>query len=157
MPGIDLTTTTSDEVRLVYDDEGDGSPFLLVHGYDGNRAHWEFQRDVLLAAGHRVVALDQRGHGASDKPQHGQRVTRLGQDLRELIENLDLDDITLVGHSMGVSVSLAMFSISGFDRIKRFVAIDRSSSESTSLALPIHGPQRWPARTGTYGWCRNQE
>lgn len=124
--GTDLTLTTSDAVRLVYDDQGDGDPILLVHGYDGLRDHWEFQRDVLLEAGYRVVALDLRGHGASDKPEHGQRMTRLGQDVRELIEHLDLDDITLVGHSMGVSVSLAMFSISGLDRVGRFVAIDQS-------------------------------
>jgi non-heme chloroperoxidase len=126
MPGTDLTMTTSDGVRLVYDDEGAGSPILLVHGYDGCRASWEFQRDVLLGAGHRVVALDQRGHWASEKPQHGLRIVRLGQDLRELIELLDLDDVTLVGHSMGVSVSLSMFSISGLDRIARFVAIDQT-------------------------------
>jgi non-heme chloroperoxidase len=126
MPGTDLTMTTSDGVWIVYDDEGEGNPFLLVHGYDGCRAHWEFQRDALLAAGHRVVAMDQRGHWASDKPQHGLRMSRLGQDLRELIELLDLDDVTLVAHSMGVSVSLAMFSICGIAPVTRFVAIDQS-------------------------------
>jgi non-heme chloroperoxidase len=126
MSGRDLRMKTSDGVEIVYDDEGDGSSIVLVHGYDGFRQHWEFQRDVLLAAGHRVVALDLRCHGASDKPQHGQRVARLGQDVRELLESLDLEDVTLVAHSMGVSVSLAMFSISGFDRISRFVAIDQS-------------------------------
>jgi non-heme chloroperoxidase len=126
MSGTDLTMMTSDGVRLVYDDEGNGSPILLVHGYDGLRAHWEFQHDVLLAAGFRVVALDQRGHGASEKPKHGLRMARLGQDLRELIELLDLEDVTLVAHSMGVSASLAMFSMSGLGRIKRFVAIDQS-------------------------------
>ena len=126
MPGTDLTLTASDGVRLVYDDEGAGAPIVLVHGYDGLRAHWEFQRDALLQAGHRVVTIDLRCHGASDKPEHGQRMARLGQDLRELIEKLDLDDITLVAHSMGVSVSLAMFAISGLDRVGRFVAIDQS-------------------------------
>jgi non-heme chloroperoxidase len=126
MSGTDLTMTTSDGVRLVYDDEGEGRPILLVHAYDGLRAHWEFQREVLLAAGHRVVALDQRGHWASDKPEHGLRMSRLGQDLRELIELLDLQDVTLVGHSMGVSVALAMFSISGFDPIVQLVAIEQS-------------------------------
>jgi pimeloyl-ACP methyl ester carboxylesterase len=126
MPGTDLTMTTSDGVRIVYDDEGQGSPFVLVHGYDGLRAHWEFQRQVLLDAGYRVVALDQRGHWASDRPDYGLRISRLGQDLRELIDSLDLEDVTLVGHSMGVSVALGMFSISGTSRIERFVAIDQS-------------------------------
>jgi pimeloyl-ACP methyl ester carboxylesterase len=126
MPGTDLAFTTSDGVRLVYDDEGNGAPFLLVHGYDGLRGHWEFQREVLLKAGYRVVALDLRCHGASDKPEHGQRMSRLGQDLRELMELLDLHDVSLVAHSMGVSVSLAMMAVSGLNRIGRFVAIDQS-------------------------------
>jgi non-heme chloroperoxidase len=126
MPGTDLVMTTSDGVRIVYDDLGEGNPLVLVHGYDGLRAHWEFQQDALLAAGHRVVSLDQRCHGASDKPEYGQRMVRLGQDLRELLEHLDLDGVTLVGHSMGVSVSLAMFAVTGTDRIARFVAIDQS-------------------------------
>lgn len=126
MAGTDLTMTTSDGVRIVYDDEGAGSTFLLVHGYDGHRGHWEFQRDVLLDAGHRVVAMDQRGHWASETPSHGLRMARLGQDLRELVDLLDLEDITLVGHSMGVSVSLAMFSLSGVAPVTRFVAIEQS-------------------------------
>lgn len=126
MSGTDLTFTTSDGVQLVYDDHGQGPTFVLVHGYDGLRAHWEFQWDVLLSARYRVVALDLRCHGASDKPEHGQRMARLGQDLRELLEHLDLEDVTLVGHSMGVSVSLAMFACSGLDRVGRFVAIDQS-------------------------------
>ena len=84
------------------------------------------RHDALLAAGHRVMTLDLRCHGASDTPQHGQRVARLGQDVRELLDALDLEDVTLVAHSMGVSVTLAMFSISGFGRIGRFVAIDQS-------------------------------
>lgn len=118
--------TTSDGVRLAYDDEGDGIPCVLLHGFASRRTHWEFQRDALLGAGYRVVALDLRGHGASDTPKHGQTVTRLGQDVRELLELLDLHGVNLVGHSMGVSVALAMSTISGFDRIDRLVAVDQS-------------------------------
>lgn len=126
MPGTSLSFTTSDGVRLVYDDEGHGRPFVLLPGYGSERGHWEYQREALLSAGHRVVALDLRGHGESEKPEHGQTLARLGQDVREVLETLDLDDVTLVAHSMGVSVSLAMFSISGFGRIQRFVSIDQS-------------------------------
>lgn len=126
MPGTDLTMTTSDGVRLVYDDRGHGRPVLLVHGYDGGRIHWEYQYDALLEAGYRVVALDQRCHGESDKPEHGQRMARLGRDLRELITMLDLREVTVIGHSMGVNVALAMFAVSGLDRIAQFVSIDQS-------------------------------
>jgi pimeloyl-ACP methyl ester carboxylesterase len=118
--------TTSDGVTLAYDDEGTGRPVVLLHGYSGNRANWEFQRGALIRAGHRVIALDARGHGSSQTPSHGLTMARLGQDTRELLEHLDLQGVALIGHSMGVSIALAMFSISGFDRIDRFVAIDQS-------------------------------
>ncbi|RNM12041.1 alpha/beta hydrolase [Nocardioides pocheonensis] len=124
--GTNLVMRTSDGVNIAYDDEGTGTPFVLLHGYGCRRGHWEFQREALLAAGHRVIAVDLRGHGASDKPKHGQTLARLGQDTRELLELLDLEDVVLVGHSMGVSVALAMFTISGFGRIARFVSIDQS-------------------------------
>ncbi len=127
MPGTDLTMTTSDGVTLAYDDEGHGRPVVLLHGYAGNRHNFEFQREALLGAGYRVIGLDIRGHGASETPSHGQTMARLGQDTRELLELLDLEDVALIGHSMGVSVALAMFSISGFARIERFVAIDQSA------------------------------
>jgi non-heme chloroperoxidase len=126
MSGMSRTMTTSDGVTLSYDDEGDGRPVVLLHGYSGSRANWEFQRAALLGAGHRVIALDIRGHGDSETPSYGQTMARLGQDTRELLEFFDLEDVSLVGHSMGVSVALAMFTISGFDRIDRFVAIDQS-------------------------------
>jgi non-heme chloroperoxidase len=126
MSGTGLTFTTSDGVRLVYDDEGAGRPVLLVHGYSCNRAYWSLQRDPLLEAGHRVIALDVRGHGDSEKPPFGQRMSRLGLDLRELMNTLELENVTLIGHSMGVSVSLAMFSLFGTRDVKALVAIDQS-------------------------------
>jgi non-heme chloroperoxidase len=126
MTRTNLKMRTSDDVNIAYDDEGSGTPFVLLHGYACRRGHWEFQRETPLAAGHRVVAVDLRGHGESDKPKHGQTLARLGQDTRELLELLDLQDVVLVGHSMGVSVALAMFTISGFDRIQRFASIDQS-------------------------------
>ena len=130
MPGTAQTMTTSDGVTLAYDDEGGGRPVVLLDGYSGRRANWEFQRDALPKAGHRVIALDARGQ--SEIPSHGQTMARLGQDTRELLELLDLEDVALVGHSMGVSVALAMFTISGFDRIERFVASISHPRSSTT-------------------------
>ncbi|WP_280417272.1 alpha/beta fold hydrolase [Nocardia carnea] len=126
MSGQGLSFLTSDDVELIYDDEGSGRTFLFLHGYSCRRGHWEYQREALLAGGHRVIALDLRGHGDSQKPQHGQTLARMGQDVRELIEGLGLEQTCLVAHSMGVSVSLAMFMISGFEGIERFVNIDQT-------------------------------
>lgn len=126
MPGTDLRFTTSDDVRIAFDDEGAGIPVVTVHGYSSRRAHWEFQRSALLEAGYRVVGVDLRGHGDSDRPAYGQTINRLGQDVRELMDHLDLEGVTLLCHSMGVSVALGMHSISGFGRVDRFVAVDQS-------------------------------
>src|ERR671920_658033 len=126
MTNTDLTLRTSDDVNIAYDDEGSGTPFVLLPGYSSSRKTFEYQREALLAAGKRVIAVDHRGHGASEKPKHGLTMARCGQDVRELLEHLDLEDVVLVGHSMGVSVSLAMLTISGFSRIQKFVWIDQS-------------------------------
>ncbi|MER7395259.1 alpha/beta hydrolase [Streptomyces sp. NPDC000151] len=126
MSGTGLMFTTSDGVKLCYDDEGTGAPVLLVHGYSANRGYWPFQRRALLDAGYRVINIDQRGHGDSDRVAFGQRMSRHGMDLRDLMDGLRLTDVALIGHSMGVSVSLALFSLYGTHNVSRFVAIDQS-------------------------------
>ncbi|MEU3605169.1 alpha/beta hydrolase [Streptomyces sp. NPDC035033] len=77
------------------------APVLLLHGLMGHAAHWA-PAAALLAAGHRTVALDQRGHGASEKPPGGP-FTREAYvaDAAAVIERLGLAPVTLVGHSMG--------------------------------------------------------
>jgi non-heme chloroperoxidase len=126
LTGHEKSFRTTDGVRLVYDDYGSGSAVLLVHGYTCRAAHWAFQRDALVAAGYRTLALDLRFHGRSDSPLSGQRVSRLGKDVGELIEHLELDSVALVGHSLGVSVCLAYFDLFGTERVRAFAAIDQS-------------------------------
>ncbi|MBY3987831.1 alpha/beta hydrolase [Rhodococcus fascians] len=125
---LGLALTTTDGVTIRYDDEGSGRPVVLASGFSDQSTTWEFQRVALLSAGCRVVRFDYRGHGRSDAPQHGQRMSRMGLDLAELLAELDLTDVVLVGHSMGVSVGLALFAVDprAWDRITAFVAIDQS-------------------------------
>lgn len=73
-----------------------------------------------------MIAPDLRLHGESDRPASGHRVSRLGQDLAELLQAEGLFDVALVCHSMGVSVALAYVSLVGTTRLSRFVAIDQS-------------------------------
>jgi non-heme chloroperoxidase len=128
MSGTNLTLTTSDRVSIRYDDESQGRPVVLLCGFTDQSPTWVYQRDALVDAGYRVVRYDYRLHGRSEAPAHGQRMSRLGLDLAELLETLDLHDAVLVGHSIGVSVSLAYFSIAAdaWDRVTAFVAIDQS-------------------------------
>ncbi|RFB87074.1 alpha/beta hydrolase [Rhizobium leguminosarum bv. trifolii] len=122
----DQLLITSDNAKIFYDDEGAGPPIVFVHGYGSDANYWHFQTSYLVARGYRVISLDQRLHGRSDKPQFGQRMSRLGLDLHELIISLDLKDVILVGHSMGANTCLAMFSLFGTDGVSKFVSVDQS-------------------------------
>ena len=88
---------------------GDASeaPFVLVHGLASNLRTWEGLAELLSLAGHRVVAVDQRGHGLSDKPETGYGFDEVTADLRDLIGALELKRRPVVaGQSWGGAVVL---------------------------------------------------
>jgi pimeloyl-ACP methyl ester carboxylesterase len=72
------TSVTSDGVALHYPDEGSGQPVVLIAGFTASAETWQLQRCALLAAGHRVLDLDRRSHGAS-KRRLGRPVDALGR------------------------------------------------------------------------------
>ncbi len=65
------------------------------------RQSWERQTAALLASGHRVISYDRRGFGRSSQPNEGYNYDTLAKDTWQLIEHLNLEDVTLVGFSMG--------------------------------------------------------
>ncbi len=83
-----------------------GPPFLLVHGLSSNARLWEGVGSRLAAAGHVAVAVDERGHGLSDKPDHGYDFETIDGDLARLIERLDLHRAVFAGQSWGGGVAL---------------------------------------------------
>jgi len=85
---------------------GEGSPFLLVHGLASNARTWDHVAESLNEHGHHVVAVDQRGHGLSDKPAIGYGFDEVTADLNALIEVLSLDLPVLAGQSWGGNVVL---------------------------------------------------
>lgn len=91
---------TEDHVKLYYEDRGKGKPVILIHGLTAGRRHFRKQIPV-LSGNYRVIACDLRGHGDSDRPKDGLTLPRLAKDVRELIASLDLQDVTLVGWSLG--------------------------------------------------------
>src|SRR5215510_6504983 len=90
--------------------EGDPAlmPFVLVHGLASNLRLWDGVAEHLHAAGHTVIALDQRGHGRSDAPDAGYEIDTAVADLLALIETLGLERPLLVGQSWGGSVVLEL-------------------------------------------------
>ena len=89
-------------VRLHIEDSGGGGrPVVLIHGWPLSAQAWEPQVAALRAAGHRVVAYDRRGFGRSDKPEAGYGYDMLADDLQRVMDQCGLQDVSLVGFSMG--------------------------------------------------------
>lgn len=101
--GEDRTVTVDDGAELAARLAGpvDGPVVVLPHCWTGSRAIWAPVARILVSSGHRVVLYDQRGHGASTFGAGRTDMERLGADLREVLEQLDLHDVVLAGHSMG--------------------------------------------------------
>ncbi len=123
-------------VKLFYEEEGQGPPVLLIHGFGTSSYTW---RHIIpaLAVKHRVIAVDLKGFGQSDKP-FDERYSVLDQAelLAQFIEDHDLRDLTIVGHSFGGGVALRLAldhdtRLAG--RIKKLVLLD-------SIAYPQHIP-----------------
>lgn len=92
----------ADAVRLHIDDSGgSGRPVVLIHGWPLSAQAWEPQGAALRAAGYRVVAYDRRGFGRSDKPASDYSYDTLADDLQRVMDQCALQDVTLVGFSMG--------------------------------------------------------
>ncbi|WP_375462772.1 alpha/beta fold hydrolase [uncultured Methylobacterium sp.] len=92
---------TRDGTQLYYKDWGSGRPVVLIHGWPLDADMWEYQMPVLAAAGYRVIAYDRRGFGRSGQPWTGYDYDTLADDLKAVLDGLDLRDAALVGFSMG--------------------------------------------------------
>jgi non-heme chloroperoxidase len=114
---------TYDGVRLHYLEAGAGKPLVLVHGFSQTAEQFKFQIEG-MADRYRVIALDLRGHGESDKPNFGLKIHRLAQDLREALVAANAEDVTLLGHSMGCSIIWAYWELFGADRLDKLVLTD---------------------------------
>jgi pimeloyl-ACP methyl ester carboxylesterase len=115
--------TTGDRQRLAHLDRGTGRPVVFVHGWSLGSAIWSLQTDWLAARGLRVVAYDRRGHAGSDKPADGYDIDTLANDLAAVLDQLDLSDVTLVGHSMGAGEVARYLARHGSRRVSRVVLV----------------------------------
>lgn len=89
-----------DGCSLHYEEYGQGTPLLLLHGLGSSCRDWEYQIPV-LAEQYRVIAMDMRGHGRSDKPRERYSIRGFAGDVEALIEHLNLGPVHVVGLSMG--------------------------------------------------------
>lgn len=108
-------------IDLHYEDLGEGSPVVFIHGWPLSGRAWEAQVPALIEAGHRVITYDRRGFGDSSQPWNGYDYDTFTADLHALLEHLDLADVTLVGFSMGGGEVVHFIGTYGDKRISRVV------------------------------------
>ena len=106
-------------VVLNYVDYGQGNPVVLIHGWPLSAASWEYQLAELPLHGVRAIAYDRRGFGLSSKPWDGYDYDTLADDLKALLDHLDLQNVTLVGFSMGGGEVARYMSRHGGARVSR--------------------------------------
>ena len=114
---------TGEEINLAYCDYGAGRPVVLIHGWPLSMEMWEYQLHDLVSAGLRVIKYDRRGFGKSSKPWNGYDYDSLSNDLKAVLEELDLRDVTLVGFSMGGGEVARYLNRFGSARISKIVLI----------------------------------
>ncbi|CAN7413670.1 alpha/beta fold hydrolase [Knoellia sp. LjRoot47] len=114
-----MSDTTSTSPTLHHEDTGgDGRPVVLIHGWPLSGASWKDTVPALTAAGLRVITYDRRGFGQSAPAADGRYdYDALTSDLADLIERLDLRDVSLVGFSMGGGEVARYVGTHGEDRL----------------------------------------
>ncbi len=118
-----MPTITHKETKLAYDVRGSGKPaFVFVHGWTCDRSFFAAQAKH-FARRHRVVSLDLRGHGESDKPVGAYSISAYVDDIAFLIQALRLGKVVAVGHSMG-GIAVLELAAAHPDKVAAIVMVD---------------------------------
>src|ERR1700722_20001478 len=123
MPYIRVGQETSSPIELHYEDYGSGQPVVLIHGYPLSSRAWDKQLPPLLDTGNRVIMYDRRGFGQSSQPSSGYDYDTFAADLNTIMEELDLRNAVLVGHSMGTGEITRYLGKYGSNRVAKAVLI----------------------------------
>ncbi|MEZ0239898.1 MAG: alpha/beta fold hydrolase, partial [Chloroflexota bacterium] len=120
---MDIVATAPDGLTIHATTDGAGTPALVfVHGWSCDRSHWDHQ--VRSFAGrHQVVAIDLGGHGTSGSARAIWSIAAFRSDVVAVVEHLELDDVVLIGHSMGGDVVVDAALVLG-DRVRGLVWVD---------------------------------
>jgi non-heme chloroperoxidase len=119
MPHVVVGDENGTDIAIYYEDHGEGQPVVLIHGYPLNGRSWERQERVLLEAGFRAINYDRRGFGNSSRPTIGYDYDTFAADLHTLLDHLELDDVILVGFSMGTGEVARYLGTYGSGRVPR--------------------------------------
>ena len=117
------TFTTKDGTELYYKDWGTGPVVTFSHGWPLTADAWESQMMFLASQGYRCIAHDRRGHGRSAQPWDGNDMDTYADDLAELMNKLDINGATMVGHSTGGGEVARYIGRHGTSRVAKAVLV----------------------------------
>lgn len=100
---------------------------VFLHGWPLNHRQFEYQFNILPALGYRCIGIDWRGFGKSDKPMAGYSFNRLADDVKAVVDALQLKDFTLAGHSTGGSIAIRYMSRHHGSGVSKLVLIDAAA------------------------------
>lgn len=117
------TFTTKDGTSIFYKDWGTGPVVTFSHGWPLSADAWDAQMLFVGRQGYRVIAHDRRGHGRSGQTWQGNNMDQYADDLAELMEHLDIQQATMVGHSTGGGEVVRYIARHGQKRVAKVVLI----------------------------------
>ncbi len=121
--GLQVHYVTVDGTRIRYVEQGTGPAVVLLHGLGASLYTWREVIGPVAAAGFHVVAFDNRGFGSSDKPKSGYSAAAYATLTVDLLDSLRLNDVVLVGHSMGGEIA-ALATLRAPQKVRGLVLID---------------------------------
>ena len=119
-----MPTETVNGTQLYYEEAGDGTPVVFLHGVMMGSRFFIEQQDT-IAEDHRPVVLDFRGHGRSAKSETGHTLPTYAADLEAFLDSRGFEDIVLVGWSMGSLVAWEYIDRFGTDRLSGFMSVEQ--------------------------------
>jgi non-heme chloroperoxidase len=117
------TITMKDGAAIFYKDWGTGRPVVFSHGWPLNADAWDPQLNLVAGNGYRAIAHDRRGHGRSTQTWDGNEMDTYADDLAEVLDQLDVSDAVLVGHSTGGGEVVRYLARHGQDRVAKAVLL----------------------------------
>ena len=134
-----MTFTRINDIQMAYTDAGTGDPVVLIHGYPFNRSLWNEQVEA-LSSSYRVITPDLRGFGETDSSQETATMTRMAQDVAELMDQLDISRAVIGGLSMGGYVTLAFYKLFA-SRVRALILADTRAQADTAEAKQTRAQQ----------------
>lgn len=159
MSYIAVGQENSTDIELYYEDQGSGQPVVLIHGYPLSGASWERQTRALLEAGYRVITYDRRGFGNSSKVAVGYDYDTFAADLDAVLTTLDLNDVVLVGFSMGTGELARYVATYGSKRVAKLAFLAslepfllKTDDNPTGVPREVFDGIEEAAKADRYAW-----